>query len=119
MKVLKLVLGILCIVFSAMVLFQSCAAGLSNALNETKEISGSAGVLVALLMLSGGITMIATRKNIGKGGSIACLIIFLFAFLIGKSNAGSYTDLNIWAYFCLIIAGINLISLFGKNNDAK
>ena len=80
MKVAKLVLGILCIVLSLFVLFQSCAAG-------------------------------------GKGGSIACLIIFLLAFIIGKSLAGSYTDLNIWAFFCLIIAVINLIALLRKKTE--
>ncbi len=114
MKVLKLILGILCIVFSAFVLFQSCAAGLSNAMNDSNEISGSAGVLVAIMMLCGGIVMIAARRS-GKGGSIACIILFLIAFLLGKANAGSYTDLNIWAYLCLIIAIINMISLFGKD----
>ncbi len=117
MKVLKLVLGILCIVFSAFVLFQSCAAGLSNALNESNEVSGSAGVLVAILMLSGGIVMIATRNSSKKGGAIAGIIIFLLSFLIGKTNAGTYTDLNIWAYLCLIIAGINVISLFGNKQN--
>ena len=116
MKVAKLVLGILCIVLSLFVLFQSCAAGLSNSLQETEEVSGSAGVFVSILMLAGGITMIATRNG-GKGGSIACLIIFLLAFIIGKSLAGSYTDLNIWAFFCLIIAVINLIALLRKKTE--
>lgn len=118
MKVLKLILGILCIVLSAFVIFQSCAAGLSNALQESNEVSGTAGVFVAIMMLAGGITMIATRNG-GKGGSIACLILFFLAFLMGKANAGTYTDLNIWSYFCLIIAVVNLIALFMKKSENK
>lgn len=76
MKVAKLVTGILCLVFSIMVLFQSCAAGLSNSLAESGEISGSAGVLVALFMIAGGIVMIVTRKSEKKGGSITGIILF-------------------------------------------
>ena len=42
MKTWKLVSGILSIVLFFMVAFQSCAAGLSNSLSETGEVSGSA-----------------------------------------------------------------------------
>lgn len=51
MNVLKLVMGILNIVLSAFVTFQSCAAGVSNALEESNEISGSAGLVVAIILL--------------------------------------------------------------------
>lgn len=117
MKTAKLVTGILCMVFTVLVLFQSCAAGLSNALTENGEVSGTAGFLVALLMLAGGIVEVATRKSEGKGGSIACLVLFLLAALLGFANAGSYTDLNIWAAWCLILGILNLVSIFSKSKD--
>ena len=68
MKSWKLVSGILCIVLCVIVLFQSCAAGLANALEENGDSGGTAGLLVALLLLAGGVTSIATRKQPGKGG---------------------------------------------------
>ena len=37
MKTAKLVTGILCMVFKFLVLFQSCAAGISNTLGETRD----------------------------------------------------------------------------------
>ena len=40
----RLVAGIITIVLSVLVTFQSCAAGLSNALEENGESGGSAGV---------------------------------------------------------------------------
>ncbi len=110
MKTLKLVLGIICCVLCAVVMLQSCAAGVSNALAENGEVSGSAGLLVAFLLLAGGIVMIATRKSTKKGGSIAGAIIFLFAALLGFANAGSYADLNVWAGLSLILGIINIIS---------
>ena len=111
MKTLKLVIGILCFVLSAFILFQSCAAGLSNALEDNGESSGMAGFMVALFMIAGGAVMIATRNG-GKGGSIAGLIIYLIAGILGMSLAGSFSDLKIWGGLCLIIAAINLISIF-------
>ncbi len=124
MKTAKLVLGILTIVVSCLVVFQSCAAGAANALEQNDESSGSGGVFVALLMLSGGITMIASRKNKSKGGSIAGVIIFGLAAVIGFATAGTlFKDLKVWAAVCLILAVVNFASIFcckksvSKNKD--
>jgi hypothetical protein len=119
MKVTKLVLGIITIVLSVLVLFQSCAAGASNALSENGESSGTAGLFVAILMLAGSIVMIATRKGTSSGGSIAGMIIFLLASLIGFPNAGSFGDLKVWAVLCLILAVINLIAAINKKKNSK
>lgn len=113
MKTWKLVSGILTIVFSVFVMFQSSAAGLYNSLSQNGETSGSAGFFVALLMLTGGIVSIATRKG-GKGGNIALLILFGFSTLIGGSSAGSYTDLYIWSGWCGINAVLALICMLRK-----
>ena len=110
MKTAKLVFGILTIVISCFVTLQSCAAGAANALSENGEAGGAAGLLVSWLMLAGAIVMIATR-NKGKGGSIADMILFGLAALIGFSSAGSYKDLNIWSGYCVILAVISLIAI--------
>lgn len=114
MKITKLVLGILCIILSVLITLQSFFAGIANALESNNEIGGSAGLFVAILMLTGGIVMLVTRKSEHKGGSIASMILFILAFLAGTILAGSYTDLKIWAGFCLIVAVINLLSLFRR-----
>ena len=46
MKTWKLVSGIISIVLFAFVMFQSCAAGISNSLAENGESGGSAGLIV-------------------------------------------------------------------------
>ncbi len=111
MKIWKLVAGILSIVLFFMVVMQSCAAGLSNALEGNGEMSGTAGLFLAILMLTGGIVSIATRKSEKKGGNIALIILFGLAALIGFSGAGSYGDLVVWASWCLLNAMIALIVL--------
>lgn len=111
MKTWKLVSGILSVVLFLFVAFQSCAAGLGNALSENGEKSGSAGIFLAVLMLVGGIVSLSTRKEEGKGGNVALIIIFGLASAMGFSNAGSFKDLNIWAGWCLICAVMALISI--------
>lgn len=63
-------------------------------------------------MLSGGIVEVATRKSTKSGGSIAAMIIFFLAALLGFTNSGVYKDLNIWSAWCLILGILNLASVF-------
>lgn len=112
MKTWKLVSGILSLVFFVFVSFQSCAAGIANTLEENGEVSGSAGIVVAVMMLAGGIVSIATRKSEKRAGSIAMIILFGLAALIGYTNYGSYSDLAVWSTWCLINMALAVVSLF-------
>ena len=110
MKTWKLVSGILSIVLFFMVAFQSCAAGISNTLSESGEVSGSAGIIVAIMLLAEGIVSIATRNG-GKGGNIALIVLFGIGALFGYTLAGSFSDLNIWATWCLVNVILAIVSL--------
>lgn len=117
MKIWKLVSGILSIILFVVVTFQSCAAGLVNTIEENGEVGGSAGIIVAIFMLAGGIVSIATRKG-GKGGNIALIILFGLAAVIGFAMAGSYSDLKIWAVWCLICAVLAIVAIIkGKKPE--
>ena len=115
MKTWKLVSGILSIILFFMVSFQSCAVGIGNTLSESGEVSGSAGIIVAIMLLSGGIVSIATRNG-GKGGNIALIVLFGIAALFGFTLAGSFSDLNIWATWCLINVVLAVIALVKDKN---
>lgn len=86
-------------------------AGLVNALEESGQSSGSAGLIVSICMLCGGIVSIVSRKNNSKGTNIALLILFSLATLTGFVLAGNYSDLYIWSAWCLINAVLAFISL--------
>ena len=92
MKTWKLVSGIISIVLSVFVVFQSMIAGLANALEESGQVSGSAGLVVSICMLCGGIVSIVSRKNNSKGTNIALIILFGLATLTGFVLAGNYSD---------------------------
>lgn len=94
MKTWKLVSGIISIVLSVFVVFQSMIAGLANALEESGQVSGSAGLVVSICMLCGGIVSIVSRKNNSKGTNIALIILFGLATLTGFVLAGNYSDLQ-------------------------
>lgn len=118
MKVWKLVSGILSIVLFVLVAFQSCAVGVSNTIMESEEVSGSAGIIVAILMLAGGIVSIATRNASGKGGNIALIVLFGLAALIGFTSYGSFSDLAIWSGWCVINAILAIVAIVtGKKSQ--
>lgn len=117
MKTAKLVTGILSIILFVFVTFQSCAAGLGNALADNGEVGGSAGVMVAICLLSAGIVSIATRNKEKNGGNIACIILYMIGALLGISLAGSYSDLKIWGGYAGICGIMHLVSAM-KRKDA-
>ena len=99
----RLVFGIIAIVLFALIAFQSCAAGLGNALEESSSISGTSGLFLSVFMLVGGITGIATRKSIKVGGPLAPTILFVLGALLGATSWNSnYSDLRIWVIVSLI-----------------
>ena len=111
MRVWKLVSGILSIIMFVFVTFQSCAAGVVNALEDNGGISGSVGVIVGILMLAGGIVSIATRNKTGKGHDIALIVLFGLAAVFGFAGYGNYSDLVIWSVWCLINAVLAVVSM--------
>ena len=111
MRTWKLVSGIISIVLSVFVVFQSMIAGLANALEANEQSSGSAGLVVSICMLCGGIVSIVSRKNNSKGTNIALIILFGLATLTGFVLAGNYSDLSFWSAWCLINAVLAIISL--------
>ncbi len=102
----RLVLGIIAIILFVLIAFQSCAAGVGNALGDSDSISGSSGFILSIFMLAGGITSVATRKSTGKGGLMACAILFGIAAVMGATSWNSdYSDLKIWVvvsvFYCI------------------
>jgi ABC-type multidrug transport system permease subunit len=105
MKTVKLIIGIISLVLTCIILFQSCAASIGEALADQGGVSG---VFVAILMLIAGIIAIAARKS--RGAGIVCLISYAIAGILGITAHGIYKDLIIWGVVCLIFAVIFLIA---------
>ena len=109
MKTAKLIVGIVSIVIFGIIIFQSCAVGLGNAMQgNAKDTSGAGGMILAFLVLIGGIVGITTKES--KGGSITAGLFYLFAALLGFVNQGTFSDLVIWSTLSLIFGALFLLS---------
>lgn len=111
---MKKVIGILSIVLFAVISFQSCAAGLGNALQSNNEASGTAGFLLALAWLVAGIILLCSKKH--KGMVITSIVFYALAGIIGIANVGSFKDLQIWSIVSFIFTGLLVFHLI-KSKD--
>ena len=111
MKIWKLIAGILSILISGFVTFQSFAAGLVNTLEDNGQTSGTIGLIVATLILTGGIVSIVVHRSERKGGNIGLIVVFSLAALIGFTGYGNYSDLIVWSCWCMLNVVMAIISL--------
>lgn len=99
-------IGIISIILSVVVGFQSMIAGLGNTLAKNGEIGGSTGFLLSVLLLIAGITVLAAKDK--KGMLIFSIVLYIIGGLLGFVGAGSYSDLVIWSVISLLF-GLLLI----------
>ena len=120
MKIWKLVSGLFSIIFSVLVFFQSALAGLGNALEDNGEVGGTGGLIVSMVLLVVGILSIVIRNSNSKGGNIATIILCAIAALVGFTSAGSYSDLEVWSAWCVIILITSVLALIiGKKKKVN
>lgn len=117
MKTSKLIIGIVSIVLTFLILLQSCAATMGDAIEGQGGTSGFSGLLVAILMLIAGIVAIAARNS--RGGGIFCAVLYALAGAVGLTAGGIFADLKVWGGLCLIFAVLFLVfTLRTKKNNA-
>lgn len=112
---MKKVIGVISIVLFLIVSLQSCVAGLGNTITENGEVSGTAGIMLSIFMLIGGIIAIVSRTS--KGMTIAAIVFYVLGGLIGISNVGTYADLKIWSILSFIFAALILFHLRKNKED--
>lgn len=106
----KLILGIISMVLFILVAFQSCAAGLGNALSNNGEASGSFGFLVALNLFITGIIAVAARKSVKKLPWIIAAVLLWLNYFYAKIFGGSYSDLVVWGFLSFALGVFYLFS---------
>lgn len=107
MKTARMVIGIISMVLFLLITFQSCAAGISNTMNENGEAGGSAGVFLALFMLVAGIIGVAARNS--AAGSITAGCFYAVGGLVAIPLAGTYSDLKIWGGLSIIFGIVFIV----------
>ena len=100
----RFVISVATMVFTFLILFQSCAVGLGNSLEGNLEIGGSAGLLLCICWWIAGVLNISKRKEAKSARSAA--VAYIVAGVIGLLLAGSFADLKIYSVASFIFAGI-------------
>ncbi|MFT9050037.1 hypothetical protein [Liquorilactobacillus nagelii] len=103
MKTTKLIAGILMIVLSVFIFFQSMVAGLGDALADNGGTSEGSGLIFAILFLTSGIVYIVNKSKTSLVSDIVCMVMLLIAWIIGITMSGVYGDLIIWSWLAFII----------------
>lgn len=120
MKTTKLVAGIMEIVLSAFIVFQSMATGFVNAVEENGSASGSMGIFVALAYLITGIVYLSSKKSKKLTADSINMVILVLVGVIALMDTGIYADLLIWAWLGIIIgAGFFIWHLVVNKKLAK
>lgn len=105
MKICKMVFGIINCVLFVFIMFQSCVTTVATSLQESKDLSGSIGMLFAFLLLGAGIAAIVTRNNTNKLPNWIIGVIYGIACWVAKSGSkGMYKDLQVWSIWAGICA---------------
>lgn len=98
----RFIISIVSMVFTFLILFQSCAAGLSNSLEGNLELGGSAGLILCICWWIAGILNISKKKERYAAKSAA--VAYAIAGVIGLLLAGSFSDLKIYSAASIIFA---------------
>ena len=101
MEIWKLSSGIMSICFCIIMLIQSYFMHMEESIYHGLGITGAADIICAILILTGGIVSIVTRKALSKSVDKALAIIFAVAALIGIWGQDKFGDLLIWAIWAL------------------
>lgn len=106
----KLVLGIVSLAFMFIVFFQSCTVGVITSINQSDDVSGSAGFLVAINMMITGIIAVAARNSGKKTPWIICTVLLWLNYFYAKMLAGDYKDLIVWGFLSFALGVFYLLS---------
>ena len=114
----RLVIGVILLILSLFILFQSCAAGVVNAMESSSDFGGTAGFFVAVLMIATGVIAICTRNTRSKAGPGVCTGLLALAAIIGFCNSAVYEDLVVWSVVNIAFAIVFLICVIKTRRDA-
>ena len=108
MKVARLIIGIISLILTVIIGFQSCAAGVLNAMQENGQSSGTMGFFTGFFIMIAGIIAICARNS--KPGGFVAGGFYIFAFLIGIAGFGNYGDLAVWSVVSFMFGVFFIIS---------
>lgn len=116
----RFVIGIIMLVLSTFILFQSCAVGVANSFENPMANDGSLGFAFALFMVIFGIIGITTRSTSHVATPlIQGIIMSVIGIIIGLGYDGIFADLKIWGWLMCIFGVIYMVSAARLSRKTK
>lgn len=115
----RLVIGIISCCLFFVIMLQSCAVGVSNALVNEGESSGTFGFLLSMVFLISGIISMVMRKKESKVSYILPICFYTGGSLLSAVGAGTYSDLFIWCSLGILFASIILFNYLNSVEAVK
>ncbi len=106
----RLIIGILSMVLPIGITFQSCFAGLGNALANNHATSGTQGVLLSAFMFIGGLIASVTRNSGSRIVTILPALFYWFGALMTLESGATYGDLPIWGGFSFVFGLVYIVA---------
>jgi len=106
----RLIISILSMVLCVIIAFQSCAAGLSNAMQENGATSGTSGMMLAFCMLLAGIIGAVTRNSKSQIVTMIPAGFYWFGTLLTFGTGSTYGDLPVWGGFSFVFGLVFVIA---------
>lgn len=100
----RFIISIVTMLFTFMILFQSCAAGLSNSLSGNLELGGTAGFILCICWWVAGILNLSRRTNLQSARNAA--VAYIVAGAVGLLFSGSFTDLKVYSVVSFVFAAV-------------
>ena len=108
----RTVIGMLSLILFVLISFQSCAAGLGNAIDNNNSLSGTAGFCLAICMMIAGIIAICTRKSVNKIPTVLPALFYWFGSLLTIGSGDTYGDLPIWGTLSFIFGLVFVVACY-------
>lgn len=110
MKIMKLVVGIITILFALVFMFQSCAANLGEKIFPEGSTVGESSMQVATIFMVIGIAAIVSREN--RWASILSAVGYLAVGVASLAAIGIFHDLKFLGVISLVLAFLFFTSIF-------
>lgn len=111
---MKKFIGVLSVLLSAIVIFESITSGSGNVLSNNRGGIRTGAIILVICMLVAGILTLKSKDN--RRILIIAIALFISSGITGLANISIYVDLQIWSILNIIFGGVLMLKMGQGNN---
>lgn len=111
---MKKIIGVLSVLLSAIVIFESITSGSGNVLSNNRGGIRTGAIILVICMLVAGILTLKSKDN--RRILIIAIALFISSGITGLANISIYVDLQIWSILNIIFGGVLMLEMGQGSN---